>query len=251
MNLNILHLAACCRSDVIPAGDPPDQRRLRFVIVAISALLLGSKVGRWLRRFRLLLIQPLLGLNTMLFEISEEIRRKARNPHELFMFNLAVFHLMLAPVSFFLLRNINALLIPLTCSSLVIAYIFIQGKRLESHGPWYLMVHWKLGFRRATFLMAAYAVTALIITGGWLVTLGIDKHTTRDIVFTVFSRIGIMPTFFLVVLTFVLESGSIYQAGRGEVPDAMLKRFPAPPDIPVRENAPLSEGSETVDSSVS
>ena len=183
----------------------------------------------------------------MLFEISEEARRKARTPHELFMFNLAVFHLMLAPVSFFLLRDITALLIPLTFSCVVIAYIFIQGKRLEAKGPWYVMVHWKLGFRRGILMLIAYSVSAAIILAGWLVTLGIDKHTTQDIVFTVFSRIGVMPTFFLVVVNFVLESGSIYQAGRGEVPDGMLKRYPAPADIVVRaDGAASGDGDSSV-----
>lgn len=177
----------------------------------------------------------------MLFEISEQARRKARTPHEMFMFNLAVFHLMLAPVSFFLLRNVTALLIPLTFSLVVITFIFIQGKRLEKTGPWYVMVHWKLGFRRGIYMMIAYSVTAAIIFAGWLVTLGIDKHTTQDIVFTVFSRIGIMPTFVLVVVNFVLESGSIYQAGRGEVPDGMLKRFPAPEGMVVREDSDIPE----------
>lgn len=178
----------------------------------------------------------------MLFEISEEARRKARTPHEIFMFNLAVFHLMLAPVSFFLMRDITALLIPLTFSLVVISYIFIQGKRLEATGPWYVMVHWKLGFRRGIYMMIAYSVSAAIILAGWLVTLGIDKHTTQDIVFTVFSRIGVMPTFVLVVLNFVLESGSIYQAGRGEVPDGMLKRYPAPEGLVVREDTAQPEG---------
>lgn len=187
----------------------------------------------------------------MLYEVSEEARRKARTPHELFMFNLAVFHLMLAPVSFFLLRDINALLIPLTISCTVIAYIFIQGKRLEKRAPWYIMVHWKLAFRRGVVMLIAYSVSAAIIIAGWLVTLGIARHTTQDIVFTVFSRIGVMPTFVLVVVNFVLESSAIYQAGRGEVPDGMLKRYPAPADLVVREDdIPPGGGPPAIQDSV-
>jgi hypothetical protein len=60
----------------------------------------------------------------------------------------------------------------------------------------------------------------------------------QDIFLTISSRIGIMPTFVLVVINFVLESGSIYQAGRGEVPDGMLKRYPPPEGVSERVDLP-------------
>ncbi len=174
----------------------------------------------------------------MLFQLDDAIKKKARAPHELFMFNLAVFHLMFAPISVFLMRDVTALLIPLTFSSIVITYIFIQGKRAEANGPWFVMVHWKLAFRRARVLMIGYALTALIIGGGALMAMSSGQASMQDIIITISSRIGIMPTFILVVVNFVLESGSIYQAGRGEIQDAMVKRYPAPEEIPVLETPP-------------
>ncbi len=168
-------------------------------------------------------------------EVAAEVRKKARNPHELFMFNLAVFHLLLAPVSFFLIGSVKALFIPLTISCCVFTFIYFWGKKLEHSGHWFEMVHWKLAFRRATFLLIAYAVTACIITGGWLLAQGADK-AMQDIFLTISSRIGIMPTFILVVVTFVLESGSIHQAGRGEIQKSMAKRHPLPDDIKPTES---------------
>jgi uncharacterized membrane protein len=164
-------------------------------------------------------------------EIAEEIRKKARNPHELFMLNLALFHLLLAPVSFFMVGSVKALLIPLTVSCIVITFIYLRGRKAEQNSHWFEMIHWKLAFRRGRLLLIAYSVTALIITAGWLIALGIDKQTSKDIITTIFSRIGIMPTFILVVVTFVLESGSIHQAGRGEIQEGMVKRHPIPDDI--------------------
>jgi hypothetical protein len=174
----------------------------------------------------------------MLFQLDNTAKKKARAPHELFMFNLAVFHLMFAPISVFLMRDVTALLIPLTFSSVVIAYIFIQGKRTEANGPWFVMVHWKLAFRRAVTLLIGYALTALIIGGGALLAMSSDKASMQDIIITISSRIGIMPTFIMVVVNFVLESGSIYQAGRGEIHDSMVKRYPAPEDLVVLETPP-------------
>jgi hypothetical protein len=163
-------------------------------------------------------------------EIAEEIRKKARNPHELFMLNLALFHLLLAPVSFFMVGSVKALFIPLTVSCIVITFIYLRGRKAEQSSHWFEMVHWKLAFRRATFLLIAYAVTACIITGGWLLAQGADQ-AMQDIFLTISSRIGIMPTFILVVITFVLESGSIHQAGRGEIQESMVKRHPLPEGI--------------------
>lgn len=174
----------------------------------------------------------------MLFQLDDAIKKKARAPHELFMFNLAVFHLMFAPISVFLMRDVTALLIPLTFSSAVIAYIFIQGKRAETNGPWFVMAHWKLAFRRAVTLLIGYGLTAIIIGGGVLLAMSSGKASMQDIIITISSRIGIMPTFILVVVNFVLESGSIYQAGRGEIQDSLVKKYPAPDDITVLDSPP-------------
>jgi hypothetical protein len=175
-------------------------------------------------------------MEKMLFEIEPTVRRKARSPHELFMFNLAVFHLMLAPISIFIMKDVTALFIPLLFSGAVFSYIFFRGKRAEKSDHWFVMAHWKFAFRRARLLMIGYAASAVIITGGWLLAQGADTNM-QEIILTVSSRIGIMPTFVLVVVTFVLESGSIYQAGRGEVPDGLLKKYPAPADIAVKPEA--------------
>ncbi len=172
----------------------------------------------------------------MLFEINRESKTKAKFPHELFMVNLAVFHLLLAPVSFLMIGDITALLIPLLFSCAVITYIYLRGKKAERRGSWYEMVHSKLAFRRGTFLLIAYAVTAVIITGGWLLGMASDKVAMQDILLTISTRIGIMPTFIVVIITFVMEASAVHQASIGEVPDSFLNRYPAPADIPVKDS---------------
>ena len=76
-----------------------------------------------------------------------------------------------------------------------------------------------------------YAVSGAIIAGGLLLSQGIDKKTTQDIMVTVFSRIAVVPVLIAVMICFVLESGGIYQAGRGEVPDGLLAHLPPPADL--------------------
>lgn len=176
----------------------------------------------------------------MLFQVDETIRKKAKTPHELSMLNLMFFHLLLGAGMVVLLLTdaeiIHAVgnwgfVLPLAASLSVIVFIHLRAHRAVQHEPWFVAVHWRLAMKRSRLLLIAYAVTGLIIGGGMIVASGIDKKTMQDIVMTVATRLGAVPTLLTVMVSFVLESGSIYQAGRGEAPDSLLKKFPAPADM--------------------
>lgn len=175
----------------------------------------------------------------MLFDIAEDVRRRAKTPHELSMLNLMFFHLLLGAAMVVLLLTGAEIIqklgnwsfgLPLLASLSVIVFIHLRAHRATDHEPWFVAVHWQLAMRRSRLLLIAYAVTGLIIAGAFLMASGADKNM-HDIIITVASRIGAVPTLLLVMVSFVLESGSIYQANRGEVPDGMVKRFPAPADV--------------------
>jgi hypothetical protein len=55
--------------------------------------------------------------------------------------------------------------------------------------------------------------------------------------FIALQRVAIAPILIALMVLIMLESGSIYQAGRGEVPDGLLKRVPPPADLPTRQEA--------------
>ena len=166
----------------------------------------------------------------MLYEIEESVRRRAKTPHELFMFNLVAFHLFMAPAAIVLdigAYGVLLLLLPLS----VIAYTWLRGRRAEKSDPWFVMAHWKLAFRRSRLLLVAYVVSGAIISIGLWKSAGVDKQTTKTIILTISERLAVVPALLTVMVSFVLESGSIYQATRGEVPDGMVKRFPAPDSV--------------------
>ena len=164
----------------------------------------------------------------MLFAIEEPVRRRAKTPHELFVLNLAVCHLMLAPAAIVLQIGVAGFLVPLAASLSIIAFTYLRARRGRLHDPWFVAAHWTLAARRARILLAVYAISGMILGAGLLVASGIDRKTTQDIMLTVFSRIAVAP----LLMGFVLESGALYQAGRGEVPDALAKRIPPPGGLP-------------------
>ncbi|MES9941580.1 MAG: hypothetical protein ABW104_09040 [Candidatus Thiodiazotropha sp. 6PLUC2] len=168
----------------------------------------------------------------MLFDIDEAIRKRAKTPHELSMLNLVGCHLIAAPASIVLDVGLLGFLIPLALSLAVIAFIWLKAGSSMKGDPWFVAAHWRLSANRTRILMVGYAISAVILGMAMMATSGSSKG---DIMMVAISRVAVVPTLLTVMVCFVLESGSIYQAGRGEVPDGITKRMPPPDDLPVIE----------------
>lgn len=163
-------------------------------------------------------------------DVDEGLRSRAKAPHELFMLNLAVFHLLFTPAGIALGIGLWALLIPLLLSGAVMLFTWLHARRCEASCPWFVMVHWKLALQRYRYLLFAYGVTAFILGSGWLLTMGMEQHSTQTIMRTVFTRLAVVPTLLTVMVSFVLESGAIVQATSGQIPDSLVQRYPEPSD---------------------
>jgi len=117
------------------------------------------------------------------------------------------------------------LFIPLVCSGTLIAYIYIRSKQTTT---WFVDAHWKLAFARAQWLLTGYAISAALIFVAWLISISSSDHNMQHILWTALTRIALMPTLILVLVTAVLEASAIPMASRREVPDKLAASF-APP----------------------
>ena len=165
----------------------------------------------------------------MEFQVGEEARKAAKAPHELFMINLAVFHLLLGPGAIIAFGG-SALVLPVGLSLLVMLYTGWRRRALDGEAPWFVVVHWRLALRRYRILLIGYALTGLILGAGLLVGMGAASPVSRDMLFTIFSRFGAMPTVLAVFICLVLESSALYQAIGGQVPDKLAALFPPTPE---------------------
>ncbi len=168
----------------------------------------------------------------MLFEVDGPTRKWAKTPHEMSMMNLVAFHLIAAPAAIVLDIGLLGFLVPLVLSLSFIAFVWIRAQTGKQQDAWFVAAHWRLSANRTKILMIGYLITASILGFAFLVTSGSSKS---DIMMVALSRVAAVPVLITVMICFVLESGSIYQAGRGEVPDGLAKRFPPPPDLVVKE----------------
>jgi hypothetical protein len=155
--------------------------------------------------------------------------------------NLVACHLIAASASIVLDVGMLGFLIPLALSLAVIAFIWLRARNAERHNPWFVAAHWRLSANRTRILLVGYAISAAILGLAFMATAGSAK---AHIMMVAISRVAVVPTLVTVMVCFVLESGSIYQAGRGEVPDGITRRMPPPEELAVVEEGvqPLPGG---------
>lgn len=162
----------------------------------------------------------------MQFQPAAADIKQAQAPHNLFISGLFLFDLFMTPAVIGLKIGMVGLLIPLLCSGSLIAYIYLRSR--SSALAWFVAAHWKLAFSRCKLLMLGYAITAALIFIAWLVSLGARDVNMEHILWTALTRIALMPTLIVVMITAVLEFSATAQAAKGEVPDKIAAKFPPP-----------------------
>lgn len=192
----------------------------------------------------------------MFFPVDETTRRKAKTPHELAMVNLIVFNLLIGvallagsmaePDSMIGRYKWIAVSIPLALSLVLIGVTWIKSRR-PGEASWFAATHWRLAASRYRLILIAYLVCAAILSiallgkpdeteiAAQLKTLPpamqeMERHKieSQDMASAIWARIGVVPLLLAVMVSIMLESGALYQAGRGELPDALVARFPPP-----------------------
>jgi hypothetical protein len=156
-------------------------------------------------------------------DISDSDKKAARWAHDLFVLNVFFFHLLLTPATIMLGIGLKGLLIPLVLSLMVITFIYFRSQR---DPRWFVAAHWRLAFKRCRLLLIGYAITAGTLLLAELLTSGMADAHMADILVTVITRIAIMPTLILVMVTVVMEASATALVNREEVPEKIIREFP-------------------------
>jgi hypothetical protein len=190
----------------------------------------------------------------MLFQIDESTRRRAKSPHELAMVNLLLVNLLMLIAllagsfvqadSVLARYKLLAVAVPLAISLSIVAYSFANAKKTAAAGPWFVAAHWRLATARYKILAIAYVVGAALIGLGWLLSQSQADPRMEALMFVALQRVAIAPILLSLMALIMLESGSLSQAGKGEVPDGIANRFPPPADLP-RAKSELRAGEES------
>jgi hypothetical protein len=176
----------------------------------------------------------------MFFPVDTATRRQAKSAHELAMVNLLLVNLLMliallagsflqkgSPLANYKLLGV---LIPLLVSLVILVFTFVKAGKVAAQGRWFVAAHWRLAFARYKILLIAYTLGAGLIGVGWVLSTAQKTHGMQDLMFVALQRVAIAPVLIILMVLIMLESGALYQAGRGEVPDGLVKKFPPPLD---------------------
>jgi hypothetical protein len=149
----------------------------------------------------------------------------AQSPHNLFISGVFLFNLLATPAVLALKIGMVGLLIPLLLTGLLIAYIYLRSRKTTT---WFVDLHWKVAFSRSKLLLLGYAISATLIFLAWLISISTKDHNMSHIIWTALTRVALMPTVIMVLVTCVMEFGAFAQAGKREIPDKLAAKFPPP-----------------------
>jgi len=183
----------------------------------------------------------------MFFRVDDQIRRQAKSPHEISMINLLLFNLLMliallggsfiqqdSPLAAYRLVGV---LVPLLLSIAVIVHTLIRAGKAGKEDHWFIRAHWRLAAGRDKILLIAYFVGAALIGLGWLLAQSHSDPRMAAMMFVALQRVAIAPMLITLMVLIMLESGALFQAGRGEVPNGVIKRLPPPSDLAGQDQA--------------
>lgn len=162
---------------------------------------------------------------TMKYQATHVEIKQAQAPHNLFVIGIFLFDLLLPPAIIALNIGMVGILIPMLCSSALIGYIYLHGRKFTSS---FVAAHWHLSFLRGRLLLLGYAISAVLILLAWLISLAARDASMAHIMWTAMTRIALVPTLIFVMITAVMEASASALANNGEVPDKLAAKFPPP-----------------------
>ncbi|VAX13154.1 hypothetical protein MNBD_GAMMA24-2555 [hydrothermal vent metagenome] len=167
----------------------------------------------------------------MQFEISENEKKQARHPHEIFLINLITNHILVFIALLGMARTYPLLmLITPSISLCLLLYILFRARRSLTRDPWFVKCHWQIGARRSRLFIAMLATMGLIMLAIVLISGGeLKPHHYA------FAGVGALPTILTTLALIIMESEAMHQARLGIVPDRIIQQFPNPDAIRVEE----------------
>lgn len=176
----------------------------------------------------------------MLYDVSDEEKKRAKWPHDLFLVNLIGNHI-LAFVATLGMAGSWAwpmLMVPIV-SFIILSTIIIKARRSRTQESWYVMCHWQLTKQRSIFFIKMMLVLILIAGFGVYGYMGLGWM--KEAVYAMIGGICILPIMVTTLILIIMESDALHQAQKGELPENIVKLFPNPNAKLIVQHQPQSE----------
>lgn len=111
-------------------------------------------------------------------------------------------------------------------SCLIIVFTFFRTKKAKTRDAQLIYLHWQLSLNRYRLLIGAYVFYFLINGLSLLFVDGTQSMDGTNITDSILGLLSAVPLFFSVLVSVVLGSGSMFNAGRGEISEKMIEKYP-------------------------
>lgn len=163
----------------------------------------------------------------MQFKISENEKKQARHPHEIFLINLITNHILVFVALLGMARTYPLLMLVTPSVSLcLLLYILFRARRSLMRDPWFVKCHWQIAARRSRMFIAMLAAVGLVVVGVLLVSAGDPKPQHYA-----FGGVAVVPAMLTTLALIIMESDAMYQARLGKLSDGIVRQFPNPDAI--------------------
>jgi len=171
----------------------------------------------------------------MKFEITDDLARLAKIPHDIFLTNLIGNHILWFVAALGLAGSFwqPLALVPVFSFSLLF-YTLKRAHDSRQQDSWFVMVHWQIAAERSRFFIYMLLVVLTVSFLGWMgyTFLGMKKVTVMALI----GGVGLLPIMVTVLVLILMESDALHQAAQQKVSKRMAERFPYPVDMVVLED---------------
>ncbi len=165
----------------------------------------------------------------MKFKIDDAEIKASKIPHEIFLTNLIVNHILFFISALGIVKSIPEL-VALTpvISIAALSYIMIRGKRIQKHAPWFVRCHWQIAMNRSRLLLMMLTLLTTLLFTLYAVHLYGDVPFAQVFPFAAIVTLPVMVTILALIL---MESEALHFSSSGQLSKGMVEKFPAPESV--------------------
>ncbi len=157
-------------------------------------------------------------------EPSEQEIKAAKLPHDIFLSNLIMNHILLfAGISTFGAQGLPFFpLVPLF-SVLTLAYTFYRSGKVKREQGEFIYIHWQIARRWSKLFASVLTLMLSVAVFGWLA----NQHLgmMKEMVYGLIGGLGLLPTLVTVLVLIIIESDSLHHARVGTLPKWARRKY--------------------------
>ncbi len=167
----------------------------------------------------------------MKFDVDKAEIKASNIPHEIFLTNLIVNHILYFVIAVGLAKSLPemVMLVPII-SVAALGYILIQGRRIQQSGSWFVRCHWRIAMKRSRLLILMITILSLLLALLYAIHIYAEVPFAQIIPL---AAITTMPVMITVLALIVMQSEALHFSRTGQLPNSMVEQFPPPSELKV------------------